>query len=1204
RTLDNVLYLIRCICQNPNWESLVAEESIFPNSISEVCIEFLRMGEMSLKSDPNMLASGPVFRIKTAINFCVIVERLSEALLPIFTQIENLNATRKGHVQENSELWWRAESRRNILNLLKHWYNIITDLGVAVASGQNSDRQKMLYYRHRLVGKIGQTVEKLLNIGDPFENRSPNGNEITSIPQDILVWMGKLQSNGYSVFTPAVLYNYGSMLGSVLEHSYSGRSEYPMVFTDAVFDQLLPRIWLGPQIFLSGDQSGVNSSEDYIASIHALPPSSKLEGNSIGLINPVITPEISEKMQQNLGSLLFFGLFNMMNSNKMIRNRSFLFVRELYKLYGPDKTDETEEHFVKFTGGFYSNVGNKLKEKILVLTKLASVQFADVASPFLWEAVRCSRSAQADKTLTLIPTQQWILMLILPWCKHVNFRTAGEDIVSTEFYRYIMDSAFFRPKYFDDVQACWKEVIVSAEFGSFNTRLLTESLVQICGKFEKLREETLALLSQTFAAFPAQVASSICYHLGSGAFPWKPYVEDDPTVADPHHITPTPLVREYIRALHSSLQENVSQAAFDNANEYASSCKSSVMLLSELLLQNYYEVQPHLPILLNYVVLHLPKRLQENSVSTYLLANMVEGFISMLHVHKLINNQDFKKVQDDLRRLLVLLDTTVCFIDWDKDPKSQEEKDDKHLRIPIAEFIDLLLSIFSTHYDNLTYDLAMETLSWAAEGYLGPDHTVRAIETFTILIRREPPLPREMLNALSSRLFDHVNILATLETEAANISLTLAAATSVAFQENGTTSQVNIIAGWDNLSEARKILKSNTENVLISILTLHQTLINLHAEAGELMSHPKLFWGSLCMLNVPSAVFPRLYSLSVDNCRTFLQHQYTTAGIMEEDIEDAYVHIFDRVRSEFIGIQPLVLQSLFPSGNSTLQYKSFDLLLQGWFLLPEFVVDSSPDRVLALLYTVLYTITAIFGDLESKMDVLARQLHKILSNHPLQNQFEGILMSLKMIESGNKVNNDELLVRCTDNIARVFIPEYSTNIAGHFAIKLSTASSKVVLKMSRMFWALQAQGLIQLQSNPVPQSSIQSFAQTPIMSAISPRSPIGPISSSLVTPVPGGNPFKGLARKLPFLKENLEDVTSLISFLLQEIGEKDGMLKEIDLTANGRVDGLSEVMLPIGSARLAKSCLSVLGVQPSARMYITNEDSEFHSDDIDEAVER
>src|SRR5690606_15585701 len=121
------------------------------------------------------------------------------------------------------------------------------------------------------------------------------------------------------------------------------------------------------------------------------------------------------------------------------------------------------------------------------------------------------------------------------------------------------------------------------------------------------------------------------------------------------------IVRDYVSVLHTALQGSPPP---EGVNEYTTACKSAVMLISEMLVQDFATVMHRLPILLNYVLLHLPARLQENSVRTYLLHAFVEGYIGMLHRRGVVGND---LVDEKLRRVLVLIDTATCHIDWESD---------------------------------------------------------------------------------------------------------------------------------------------------------------------------------------------------------------------------------------------------------------------------------------------------------------------------------------------------------------------------------------------------------------------------------------------------------------------------------------------------------------------------------------------------------
>jgi hypothetical protein len=331
-------------------------------------------------------------------------------------------------------------------------------------------------------------------------------------------------------------------------------------------------------------------------------------------------------------------------------------------MFNPDPNLDVAGFINKFTGSFYTNIGLNLKDKVLDLSRLSADLFANDAASFLWEAVRCSRSVQkAEKPLCLLPSQQWILELILPWCHFVNLSNTDEDIVFAEFFRYLMDAAFFKPKHHEQVLECWTEIARATEVGRANVELLSEMLVQVCGKFDKLRDQALVLLSRIFAIHPEVVADSLVYHLSSSAFPWKA----GNAAAAGIHRPLRPIVKEYVNVLYIA----VNGVPPEGINEFQVSCKAAVMLTAELLLQNFPAILPYLPILLNYVVLHLPNRLQEKSVSTFLLTNIIEGYTCFLEQNGTVQSPEYTSTCDQLKRLLVYMDSAMCLVDWESDTK-------------------------------------------------------------------------------------------------------------------------------------------------------------------------------------------------------------------------------------------------------------------------------------------------------------------------------------------------------------------------------------------------------------------------------------------------------------------------------------------------------------------------------------------------------
>jgi hypothetical protein len=95
-----------------------------------------------------------------------------------------------------------------------------------------------------------------------------------------------------------------------------------------------------------------------------------------------------------------------------------------------------------------------------------------------------------------------------------------------------------------------------------------------------------------------------------------------------------------------------------------------------------------------------------------------------------------------------------------------------------------------------------------------------------MLVKTNSQIPTSLLNPLSSRLLDHVNILAVIEADILSMTKPGAEPTWTIFPEN------------------KLKLKNNTETVVSSILRLHNILISQHTRMGTLGSNPDLFWTS------------------------------------------------------------------------------------------------------------------------------------------------------------------------------------------------------------------------------------------------------------------------------------------------------------------------------------------------------------------------
>ncbi|KAJ3196625.1 hypothetical protein HK101_008306 [Irineochytrium annulatum] len=1110
RMLDNIIHALRVISQCPEFELVIREPPAFQSSTVDIITEFIRMIEGTL-IDSRFIQNGPMSSMKAAINYCTLVKRLSDSISSANVYLakgpgadrrssSGIDRTQTFFEQGAPGLTWDYGSRRSTIIQLKDW-SLAIDASALASNGQFQalplDVQKLMIQRSSLGIKIGMAAAALFGLGDM--------NEGTPMQPDTLTWMAGLEGRGFKVFTPQLLYNYENVVGTALAHSYSGKG-VPQVFTNAIFDQILPRFVEGPKLFLSGKDNDTAGLEDYIASLHSLPPrdADDSDPDTSALVHPVINEDTADKLRQNVGSLIFFGLYNMLSNNKTIRNRSLLFVKELFTMFNPDPQMDVPAVFAKHTGTFYSSIGHNLKERVLELSRLAADLFPSDAPSFLWEAVRCSRSVQkAEKSPCLIPSQQFILELIVPWCRFVNLSITDDDVVFAEFFRFLMDSAFYRPKHIEQVQVCWTEVAQSEEHGQGNAEVFSEVLVQVCGKFESLREISISLLSRIFAIFPEIVADSLAYHLSSTAFPWKGtsvFQKSAPdVVAGAAFRRVRPIIREYITVLYTALNGGPPESV----NDYANSCKAAIILLSELLLQNYVAVAPHFPVLLNYVIVHLPNKLQDNSVSTFLLSNMVEGYTSKLHETGNIENPEYGATLVKLRKLLACLDTSVCIVDWESDIKNTTPESQRYLRLPISEFLQILLAVFEKDYPSLSLDIARETRSWAKDGFLGPDHSVRAIETYGLLIKMHPSeVSVYILDTLTQRLVDHVSILSLIEAEFKAI-------------DAGKTADL-----WSSLIE--------TQGPLIQRTTF---------------SGARLF-------HLPCKHFSKIWNMALDNARLFLMSQPREEIRINEYL---LLEPFDRMKKTTSSIQQQLLKGLFVTDRA-IQEKAFDLLLNSWCLLPEFVVDPSPP---GLFYTILYSLTWIFVNILEDtdpfsrdgvtVDTMATTLHEILNlKSPLE--FAGMIRCLQTIANGEPLPTlavDDLLEKCTANLAQVYFPDYVNNVADFcgFAIRLGPSYGRVILKMAQVCWSLANRG------------------QKPV-----------------------GN-FKTLVKKLPFVLENQEIVNALVGFVLRETADSDDFIKEIDLTSAGRVEQYPDFDHPLGSAREVAQALTDGGIVGSPYVY-------------------
>ncbi|TPX32743.1 hypothetical protein SmJEL517_g04215 [Synchytrium microbalum] len=1082
RNLANFVNMLRYICQSPDFTILAREPSVVPTPIVAVLSEVLSTIETILGSGAEVAVS--TMKLRMTCNHCVIVDRLSETLL---SGPANL-----------SELWPPAIRNQTFRHLLL-WSSTLHD---TTAPTSNKTGQIRPY--------IGVAVESLLDYADVYEGRA--------LPRENLQALVRMESEGRRVFGPTLLYNLDHVIGVVMVQAYSGRAAPPGAFADAIFDLILPRPHRESQMFMSLDAESRSASlRDYISLQHALP----LKPEESHLIYPNLTPELEAQIKRHLGSILFFGLYSMMNASRSIRNRAFLFVLELVRLFGASPMDEEmSAAFASLNGWMATSIGHTLKPKIVAINRRAAALFSSHVAGFTWEAVRCSRSQSKGTPehvmLTLIPPGSWILDLLAPWLHQVDLsESAPGEGKYEELLRFLLETAFLSPQ-MSRSEVLWEELAAGHEGGERSTVLLLDILVHVLSFDGPTRETALNLLGRLLMHRPKLVAAELSHYLSHRAFPWSKAKEHNENLKAPHSAA---VVKNLVTYLHTSLFPHKTSLA---GNDYVVTCKSAIVCISELLIQDFAATVAQQPILLNYVILHLPDTLSTTSAATFLLGNLVEGYVSFITRAGAMNDDTYDTLAKGASKLLVLMEGAVVRVKWPDPLHLSADAESGGNEITVQELLDLLLATFEPESPGLREAMARETLHWASEGYLPADQTMRGVELYNMLISLAPPPAVNSLDALESRLLDHVSVIGSIEVDL-----------------RGNTKE-----SWSYMSEGQRQTQLGSRQVLASILTLHQTLIIQYGRNGVLHQHPHLFWDSLCIINFPVDVFPDLVSRAMDNCILYMTNQGESRALAPSALDESFLDSYDRVKSGFPGLQQLLLPSLFAASSET-QVKAFELLLRGWCLLPDYIVDQHPS--IAMLYTLLYSVTFLFGRLleddgsePGHSRIVAALLAQVLTTKkPFD--FTATIRNLEAYvespENPDPANADDLLQRVTANLAEVYEAEIAT-IADYFGfiVRVQPRYAKVVYRMTETMW---------------------SFGR--------------PKSAAL----------KNFVKKLPFVSEGA-GASLIVSVLHDTPDGGDAVDGEVlDLSSHGKQEVMNVPIIPSSTVRHAQAMLSNMGIAPT-----------------------
>ncbi|ORY34153.1 hypothetical protein LY90DRAFT_705035 [Neocallimastix californiae] len=1095
RLLDDIICLLRYTSQNMYFDELVNELPQGENghTVLDIYLNSLNAA-ITLFQDASFISNKNIPRIKTAINFVTIIQRLSETLI----------MTEK----------WNHNQRITIMKILREWYLICQDVINANLNNGNIN-DKFCNNCRKLYVKIGQAMEKFLEDSDPFNGEA--------IPHDLLVWMTRMERNGFQILSPCLKNKYENVLGTVLAHSYSNKNSQSILFSEAIFDLVLPKQKINSSAFLDNKDSGIYSCiEKYIAILHNLPQPDDHAFSLYGIsgkeedeiITPEITDELYQKLRQRCGSLIFFGLYNMLHVSKNIRLRALLFVQKLFTIFNPNKDMDMEGYFSKFHGRFYSNVGYVLKSGVMELSELAAKLFPEDSGNFIWEAIRCSRSIQKQEgQQTLIFGQTWILNLLQPWTSFIDMDVSSKDVVSQEFFKFLMDITFYyRPSNArEDIYKCWTDVASSETYGESNTGVLTSALINICGRFDHLKDTCIILMSKLQEIYPDILVEVIVQQLSSESFPWRKQRSSSSSSSSASRPS-SPSSRNFPSSPNSKESK---QPIVEFCNTLASNINYPDNGGS-----NFQKVVVYFPIILNYLFLYLPVNIKEKSVTATLLNNLIEGYTGIQHQRGNLQVRSFEKIHDQIRKMLVNLDMVTFKVIWSNGNVSELTENPQSC-ISIYTFVNSILSIFSEESDTLIQDLANEAIDWALDSFVGYDLTVRAFELYYTYIdsNRSININSSSINGIHKCLCEHVNILADYEMD---------------IQHKGIS--------WTTANENPQPVLNDSTNIIEWIMKIEKVTIEIYGESGKLKDHGELFWIPSSLLNLPIVVFKDIYSIIVDCCLLYISKcSFSISSRSPKSIYD----VFDTIHN-FVGIQPLLVQGLF-CDQEDLQNKLFIYLGEIWNKLPIEMIDASP---LGLMYYILYSATFLFGRILVNPDwqednVLINVIENfcdVLSKDEIFKK-SNTLRYLKdfSIHGGKPEEAEEILDQFTYDFASVYIPKYSGNIASYFmsSLKFPSMYLLVVLRMSKTLWDIDKKKMI---------------------------------------------PFKPFYKKLSFYLENNAEVEDVFLFIFKDdlIDQKEGIFN-IDLSDQGVNDSELNVSSIAYSIKTISDILGDIGYKRKER---------------------
>jgi hypothetical protein len=301
--IDNAFFILRYLILQPHMGGIIQESPEFAKELFGIYIDFISFCSHSTFEDHKFIDSGTELQLKTAINYCIVAQKICECICNIRGHlVQKLGP--ENYAEQYAALGleeWTCSQRRSIINQFKEWYQTLELQKRNVSDVRSINASKPTDFIAILKHKVCLATQQMMIVGGIYVE--------PPLPSGLLNWFSQMEGDGFRVFVPEFLYVFEDALGTTLTSSYANTGLQPYSFTAAAFEQVLPRLENGIDYFLNNDGDRLSFAKAFIAGKQSL-PLQDFEINSPSILMPDLSPEHLQRLRRHLGSLLFYGNFN------------------------------------------------------------------------------------------------------------------------------------------------------------------------------------------------------------------------------------------------------------------------------------------------------------------------------------------------------------------------------------------------------------------------------------------------------------------------------------------------------------------------------------------------------------------------------------------------------------------------------------------------------------------------------------------------------------------------------------------------------------------------------------------------------------------------------------------------------------------------------------------------------------------------------